>query len=105
MGRHNLAMRTAPVTRGYQTNVVPFDNDRRKLHIEPSSARETRLSAVVLRLPLMAGSRAAKRRTDAQTAPLESNADRLDAIDYVVAFLLFLSTMTGPVLVWTLLSS
>ena len=104
MARHNLTMHTEPVTRGYQRNVVPFDNHRRRLHVEYSSAGETHPRGVVVRLPLPAGSRAVERRTDAQTPPSDSNGDRLTAIDYIVAFLLFLSTLTGPTLVGTLLS-
>ena len=105
MARPNLAMHTEPVARGYQRNVVPFDNHRRRLHLEHSSAGETHPRDVVVRLPLPAGSRALERRTDAQAPPSDSNGDRLTSTDYIVAFLLLLSTFTGPALVWTLLSS
>src|SRR5712672_1355506 len=104
MARPNLVMHTEPVTRGYQQNVVPFDNHRRRLHVEYSSAGETNPRGVVVRLPLPAGSRALERRTDAQTLPSDSNGDRLTPIDSIVAFLLFLSTLTGPALAWMLLS-
>jgi hypothetical protein len=104
MARHNLTMHTEPVTRGYQRNVVPFDNHRRRLHVEYWSAGETHPRGVVVRLPLPSGSRALERRTDAQTPPPDSNVDRLTPIDSIVAFLLFLSTLTGPALVWMLLS-
>jgi hypothetical protein len=104
MARPNLTMHTEPVTRGYQQNVVPFDKHRRRLHVEYSSAGETHPRGVVVRLPLPAGSRALERRTDAQTPPSDSKGDRLTPIDYIAAFLIFLSTLTGPALVWTLLS-
>jgi hypothetical protein len=104
MARSILAIHTEPATRGHQRNVVPFDNHRRRLHLEYSSAGETRPRGVVVRLPLPAASRALERRTDAQTPPSDSNGDRLTPTDYIVAFLLFLSTFTGPALVWTLLS-
>ena len=105
MARPNLTMHTEPVARGYQRNVVPFDNHRRRLHVEYSSAGETHTRGVVVRLPLWAGGRALERRTDAQTLPSDSNGDRLTPIDSIVAFLLFLSTMTAPALAWMLLSS
>jgi hypothetical protein len=57
-----------------------------------------------LGLPLPARSRAPDRRSEAQTPPANTNGDRLTPIDYIVTFLLFLSTLTGPALVWTLLS-
>jgi hypothetical protein len=98
MARPNLMMHAEPVTRGYRQNVVPFDNHRRRLHVEHSSGGETNPRGVVVRLPLPAGSRALERRTDAQ------NGDRLTPIDSIVAFLLFLSTLTGPALAWMLLS-
>ena len=104
MARPNLAMHAEPVTRGYQRNVVPFDNHRRRLHLEHSSAGQTHPRGVVVRLPLPAGSRAQGRRTDAQTTSSERNGDRLTPIDCIAAFLLFLSTFTGPALVWALLS-
>ena len=102
MARPNLAMHAQPVTRGYLRNVVPFDNHRRRLHLEHSSAGQTHPRGVVVRLPLPAGSRALERRTDAQTS--SSNGDRLTPIDCIAAILLFLSTLTGPALVWALLS-
>ena len=95
-------MSTEPVTPGYPTNVVPFDNHRRRLHFGHSSAGETTPRGHVVRLPT-AASRALKLRTDTQTSP-SGNGDRLTPVDYVVAFLLFLSTLTGPALVWTLVS-
>jgi hypothetical protein len=96
MGRPSLAMRTEPGTPGYQRNIVPFDNHRRRLHVKHSSASETYPRGVVVRLPLLG--------TNAQTATSESDGDRLTPIDYIVALLLCLSTLTGPALVWTLLS-
>jgi hypothetical protein len=57
-----------------------------------------------LGLPLPARSRAPDRRSEVQTPPANTNGDRLTPIDYIVTFLLFLSTLTGPALVWTLLS-
>jgi hypothetical protein len=104
MSRANLAMQTSTVTRGYQSNVVPFDNHRRRLHFEHSSAGETHPRGVVVRLPLPAGSRALERRTDTQSPPSDSNGDRLTPAEFAAAFLLFLSTLTGPALVWALLS-
>jgi hypothetical protein len=104
MARSNLAMHAEPVTRGYQRNVVPFDNHRRRLHCEHSFAGETHPRGVVVRPPLPAANRALERRTDAQTPPSERNGDRLTPIDCIAAFLLFLSTFTGPALVWALLS-
>ena len=95
-------MRTEPATRGYQRNVAPFDNHRRRLHVDFSSAGEVHTRGVVVRLPLPARSRAS--RTDAQTLSSDSEGDRLTPIDSVVAFLLFLSTLTGPALAWMLLS-
>jgi hypothetical protein len=97
-------MHAEPVTRGYQRSVVPFDNHRRRLHLEHLSAGETHPGGVVVRLPLPAGSKALERRTDAQTSPSERNGDRLTPIDCIAAFLLFLSTFTGPALVWMLLN-
>jgi hypothetical protein len=82
---------------------VPFDNHRRRLHLEHSGG-ESQLRGVVVRLPLPAGRRALERGTDTQTRPSDSNGDALTPIEYIVAFLLFLSTLTGPALVWTLLS-
>jgi hypothetical protein len=102
MARNNLAVHTEPVTRVYRANVVPFDNHRRRLHLESSSTDEADPRGVVVRLPLAARSRVLEHRTDAQTP--DSNGDRLSPIDYIVAFLLFLSTLTGPALAWTLLS-
>ena len=99
MARPNL--KTEPVTRGYQRNVVPFDNHRRRLHIAHSSAGETHPRGVVLRLSLPAGSPAPE---GARTSVSDSNRDRLTAIDWIVAFLLFLSTLTGPALVYSLVS-
>jgi hypothetical protein len=58
-------MQTSTVTRGYQSNVVPFDNHRRRLHFEHSSGGETHPRGVVVRLPLPTASRALERRTDA----------------------------------------
>ena len=107
MKRPSLAMRTEPRTQGYQRNIVPFDNHRRRVRLEHLSAGETHPRGVVVRLPLTAASRAPKLGTNAQTAPSESDRDRLTPIDYIVALLLlglFLSALTGPALVWTLLS-
>jgi hypothetical protein len=83
---------------------VPFDNHRRRLHLELSSGGESQPRGVVVRLRLPAGRRALERGTGAQTRPSDSNGDALTPIEYIVAFLLFLSTLTGPALVWTLLS-
>jgi len=91
MAPPNLAMRTRLVAQAHQRNVVPFDNRRR------SRAGETHPRGVVVRLPLPAGSRALESRTD-------SGGDRLSPIDCIVVSLLFLSTLTGPVLVWALVS-
>ena len=104
MARPNLAMHAEPAMRGYQRNVVPFDNHRRRLYLEHSSAGETHPRGVVVGLPSPAGSQALERGTDAQTSPSERNGDRLTPIDGIAAFLLFLSTFTGPVLVGMLLS-
>ena len=103
MARSNLAMHTEPLTREDQRNVVPFDNHRRRLHLEHSSGGESQPRGVVVRLPLPAGRRALERGTDAQTRPSDSNGP-LTLTEYIVAFLLFLSTLTGPALAWTLLS-
>ena len=91
MAPSNLAMRTEWVARSHQRNVVPFDNRRR------SPTGETHPRGIVVRLPLRTGSRALESRTD-------SGGDRLSPIDCIVAVLLFLSTLTGPVLVWALVS-
>jgi hypothetical protein len=104
MARPNLKMHTEPVTRGYQKNVVPFDNHRRRLQIAHSSADETHSRGVVVRLSLPAGSPALEGTADARTFASDSNRDRLTPIDWIVAFLLFLSTLTGPALAWALLS-
>jgi len=104
MARSNLAMHTAPMTRGDQRNVLPFDNHRRRLHLEHSFGGQFHPRGVVVRLPLPAGRRALERGTDAQNTSSDSNGDALTPIEYIVAFLLFLSTLTGPALVWTLLS-
>ena len=104
MARSNLAMHTETVMRRDQRNVVSFDNDRRRLHLEHSSGGESQPRGVVVRLPLPAGRRALERGTDAQNTSSDSNGDALTPIEYIVAFLLFLSTLTGPALVWTLLS-
>jgi hypothetical protein len=104
MARPNLKMHTEPVTRGYQRNVVPFDNRRRRLHVAHSSPAETHPSGVVVRLLLPAGSRVLERTTDAQTSRSDSNESRLTPFDGIVALLLSLSTLTGPALVWTLLN-
>jgi hypothetical protein len=85
MAPPNLATQTRLAARGHQTNVVPFDNRR-------SPTGETHPRGVVVRLPL-----ALESRTD-------SGGDRLSPIDCIVAVLLFLSTLTGPVLVWSLVS-
>jgi hypothetical protein len=78
MTRPNLKMHTEPVTRGYQRNVVSFDNNyRRRLHVAYSSGGEAHLRGVVVRLPLPAGSPALKRTTDAQTSPSDNDRDRL----------------------------
>jgi len=103
MARSNLAMHTAPMTRGDQRNVLPFDNHRRRLHLEHLTGGESHLRGVVVHLPLPAGRGGLERRTDAQTRPSDSNGP-LTLTEYIVAFLLFLSTLTGPALVWTLLS-
>jgi hypothetical protein len=91
MAPSNLAMRTERVARSHQRNVVPFDNRRRSPTGEPHPR------GVVVGLPLPAGSRALESRTD-------SGGDRLSPIDCIVTVLLFLSTLTGPVLVWALVS-
>ena len=91
MAPPNLATQMRLVAQAHQTNVVPFDNRRR------SPTGETHPRGVVVRLPLPAGSRALESRTD-------SGGDRLSPIDCIVAVLLFLSTLTGPVLVWALVS-
>jgi hypothetical protein len=103
MAPPNLAMHTERVARSHQRNLVPFDNPRRRLHLEYSSAGKLPSRAVVVRLPLPAGSRALESRTDTQT-PSVNGGDRLTPIDCVVTVLLFLSTLTGPVLVWALVS-
>ena len=82
---------------------MPFDNHRRRLHLEHLTGGESHLRGVVVHLPLPAGRGGLERRTDAQTRPSDSNGP-LTPIDYIVAFLLFLSTLTGPALAWTLLS-
>jgi hypothetical protein len=102
MARPNLKMHTEPVTQGYQRNVAPFDNHRRRLHISHSSADEYP-RGVVVRLSLPAGSSALEGAPDARTSASD-NRDRLTPIDWIVAFLLFLSTLTGPALAWALLS-
>ena len=104
MARSNLAMHTETVMRRDQRIVVPFDNHRRRLHLEHSSGGESQPRGVVVRLPLPAGRRALQHRTDAQTRASVINGEPLTPIDYIVAFLLFLSTLTGPALAWTLLS-
>ncbi len=102
MGRPHSAIHTRPVTQGYQRNVVPFDNHRRRLRHSSASAIHPR--GVVVRLPLTAGGRAPELATDAQIATAADYGDRLTRTDYIAVFLLFLSTLTGPALVWTLLS-
>jgi hypothetical protein len=102
MTRPNLKLHAEPVTRGY--HVVSFDNHRRRLHVAFSPAGETHPGGVVIKLPLPAGSPAPNRTTDASTSRSDSNRDRLTATDCIVAFLLFLSTLTAPALAWTLLS-
>ena len=82
---------------------MPLDNHRRRLRLENSSGGKSHPRGVMVRLPLPAGRRALERRTDAQTRPADSN-EPLTPIEYIVAFLLFLSTLTGPALVWTLLT-
>jgi hypothetical protein len=104
MARPNLKMHTEPLTQAYQRNVVPFDNHRRRLHTAHSFAGESHPRGVVVRLPLAAGSPALEGAADARTSASESNRDRLTPIDWIVAFLLFLSTLTGPALAWALLS-
>ena len=89
MAPPNLAMQTRLVARGHQRNVVPFDNRRRSPTGEPYPR------GVVIRLPLPAGSRAPQSST---------GGDRLSPIDCIFVFLLFLSTLFGPVLMWALLS-
>ena len=91
MAPPNLATQTRLVAQAHQRNVVPFDNRRR------SPTGETHPRGVVVRLPLPAGSRAIESRTD-------NGGDRLSPIDCILTFLLFLSTLTGPVLVWALVS-
>ena len=103
MARSNLAMHTAPMTRGDQRNVLPFDNHRRRLHLEHLTGGESHLRGVVVHLPMPAGRGGLERRTDAQTRPSDSHGP-LSLTEYIGAFLLFLSTLTGPALVWTLLS-
>ena len=98
-------MHTEPVTRDYlRGNVVPFDNHRRRLRVEYSSAGETHLSGVVVRLPLPARSRTLERKTEAQPLPADNSRDGLTPIEHIVTFFLFLSALSGPALVWTLLS-
>ena len=104
MAQSNLALHTEPVTRGDRGDVVRLDNHRRRLQLEHSSGGASRPRGVVVRLPLPAGRRALQHRTDAQTRPSVINGEPLTPIDYIVAFLLFLSTLTGPALAWTLLS-
>ena len=101
MGRANLATQTNTVTRGHQGNVVPFDNHRRRLHFEHSSANEAPRGVVVR---LRSAARALEHRIDTQSPPSDSNGDRLTPGEFAAAFLLFLSTLTGPALVWALLS-
>ena len=91
MAPPNLATQARLVARVHHTNVVPFDNRRRSL------TGETHPRGVVVCLPLPTGSRPLESRTD-------SGGDRLSPIDCIVAVLLFLSTLTGPVLVWSLVS-
>jgi hypothetical protein len=91
MAPPNLAMHTERVARSHQRNVVRFADSRR------SPTGETHPRGVVVRLPLPAGSRSLESRTD-------NGGDRLSPFDCIVAFLLFLSTLTGPVLVWALVS-
>ena len=91
MAPPNLATQTRLMAQGHQRNVVPYDNRHR------SPTGETHPRGVVVRLPLPAGSRALVSRTD-------SGGARLSPIDCNVAVLLFLSTLTGPVLVWALVS-
>jgi hypothetical protein len=104
VARPNLKMHTEPVTQGYERNVVPFDNHRRRMHISHSFAGESHSRGVVVHLSLPAGSPALEGAADARTCASEGNRDRLTPIDSIVAFLLFLSTLTGPALAWALLS-
>jgi len=93
MAPPNLAMQTRLVAR--QRNVVPLEHRRRRL---PTGEPYPR--GVVVRLPLPAGSRA----VEAERPARDSSGDRLTPIDYIAMILLFLSTLTGPVLVWALMS-
>jgi hypothetical protein len=102
VGRSNLKLHTEPGTRDY--HVVPFDNHRRRLHVASSAAGEIHPLGVVIPLPLPVGSSALQRTTEAPTSPSDSNGDRFTVTDGIVAFFLFLSTLTAPALAWTLLS-
>jgi hypothetical protein len=102
MARPNL--HTEPVTQGYERNVMPFDNLRRRQQISHSFAGESHSRGVVVHLPLPAGSPALKGAANARISASENNRDRLTPIDWIAAFLLFLSTLTGPALAWALLS-
>jgi len=95
MAPPNFAMQTRLVARSHQRNVVPLDDRRRRL---PTGEPYPR--GVVVRLPLPAGSRA----LEAERPARDSSGDRLTPIDYIAVILLFLSTLTGPVLVWALVS-
>ena len=95
MAPPNFAMQTRLVARSHQRNVVPLDDRRRRL---PTGEPYPR--GVVVCLPLPAGSRA----LEAERPARDSSGDRLTPIDYIAMILLFLSTLTGPVLVWALMS-
>jgi hypothetical protein len=47
---------------------------------------------------------AGNRALEAERPARDSSGDRLTPIDYIAVILLFLSTLTGPVLVWALVS-
>jgi len=81
--------------RGRLTSLDALDDRRRRL---PTGEPYPR--GVVVCLPLPAGSRA----LEAERPARDSSGDRLTPIDYIAMILLFLSTLTGPVLVWALVS-
>jgi hypothetical protein len=102
MAPPNLAMQTELVARSHQRNVVPFDNHRQRLRLEYSRTGEPHPRGVVVRLPLPAEGRTLESRTNTQPSLSDNGGDRLTPIDCIVAFLLFLSTLTGPAVVWLL---
>ena len=89
MAPPNLAMQTRLVARSHQRNVVPLDDRRRRLPTGEPYPRG-----------VVAGSRA----LEAERPARDSSGDRLTPTDYIAMILLFLSTLTGPVLVWALVS-